>query len=174
MFARHDLKQLPLHGVAPFEQGIGQGKCQGQGNRENREPHGKPPAPLALIEAHPVTTGTNQCPTGPCAVLNDQGQHAVVAQVNDLARIAFGGAMDRPHRRQGEKRDGFRRLAGQLDPVADHAARVSEPQGRQAVQQVDPVGEVGVRFEQGRKLRLGEYDDLQQLELVGFVIEQLA
>ena len=97
-----------------------------------------------------------------------------MAQVDDLARVAAGGAMNGDQPREGEEVQLLGRGAGFLQPELDHQARVAQAERFEVVVEVDAVAEVGVAADDPLELLLREDHDLQQLVVVGLVVQELA
>ena len=118
----------------------------------------------------PVHTGPNQAPVHPGSVLDNQRQHALVAQVDNFSGVAASRTINGNQGRPGEQlwRTGL--TAGMLDPETDHLARVGKAHRPQKMDQVHPIGKIGTMVQDLMEFLLGEQNDLKQFMIIGFVV----
>ena len=75
-----------------------------------------------LLYQRPVGAGPDQTPADAGSILDNQGKHALVAQVDDFTWVAACSAVDGAQGQSGEQLRRTRPVAGMPDPEVDHVA----------------------------------------------------
>lgn len=126
-------------------------------DHHDRDPTELPPAGCIAGRRHPAGAGADQEPSRPGPVLDNQGQHDLVAERDDLSRISARCPVYGPQSGRGKE---IRTFPGS-PACADAGNRTISPgflkiQGLQHVEQVHPVREVFNPLQRPAELLLRE------------------